>query len=97
MKTEFFNVTRPLEVMWRLAFTEQKILWKISISTILFDKKTNEICLQLKRGISARLISTTIAIDVDTPHETDTTWVAIHGQFVDHDLTSTPSRTMSKF
>ena len=51
MKTEFFNVTRPLEVMWRLAFTEQKILWNISISTILFDKKTNEICLQLKRRL----------------------------------------------
>ena len=53
--------------------------------------------IRIQTGISARLISTTIAIDVDTPHETDTTWVAIHGQFVDHDLTSTPSRTMSKF
>ena len=45
--------------------------------------------------ISARLISTTVAIDVDLPHETDTTWVAIYGQFVDHDLTSTPIQSLS--
>ena len=47
--------------------------------------------------ISARLISTTVAVDVDAPHETDTNWVAIYGQFVDHDLTLTPVRTMGKF
>ncbi|XP_032786422.2 peroxidase [Daphnia magna] len=39
---------------------------------------------------SPRLVSISVVLDVDAPHEMDTTWVMQYGQFVDHDLTSTP-------
>ena len=39
---------------------------------------------------SPRLVSTTVARDVDSPSETETTWVMQYGQFIDHDFTKTP-------
>ena len=46
---------------------------------------------------SPRLVSISVVIDIDAPHETDTNWVTLYGQFVDHDLTSTPVFRMSMF
>ena len=44
---------------------------------------------------SARLVSISVVPDIDNPHETGTLWVMQYGQFVDHDLTSTPVFRMS--
>jgi hypothetical protein len=49
---------------------------------------------------SARLVSTTVAVDIDSPSQSDTTWVMQYGQFIDHDFTRTPEfkmGTTSKF
>ena len=45
---------------------------------------------------SARLVSISIVPDIDAPSEVDTLWVMQYGQFVDHDITSTPVFRMSK-
>ncbi|XP_046438483.1 peroxidase-like [Daphnia pulex] len=44
---------------------------------------------------SARLVSTTVARDIDSPSQTDTTWVMQYGQFIDHDFTKTPEFKMA--
>lgn len=41
------------------------------------------------------MVSISVVPDIDAPHETDTLWVMQYGQFVDHDLTSTPVFRMS--
>ncbi len=46
---------------------------------------------------SPRLVSISVVPDIDSPHETDTMWVMQYGQFLDHDLTSTPVFRMSMF
>lgn len=45
---------------------------------------------------SARLVSISVVPDIDAPSEVDTLWVMQYGQFVDHDITSTPVFRMSK-
>lgn len=39
---------------------------------------------------SARLVSISVIPDIDSPDEKHSLWVMQYGQFVDHDLTSTP-------
>jgi hypothetical protein len=39
-------------------------------------------------------VSTTVARDIDSPSQTDTTWVMQYGQFIDHDFTKTPEFKM---
>jgi hypothetical protein len=39
-------------------------------------------------------VSTTVAVDIDSPSQTDTTWVMQYGQFIDHDFTRTPEFKM---
>jgi hypothetical protein len=39
-------------------------------------------------------VSTTVAVDIDSPSQTDTTWVMQYGQFIDHDFTKTPEFQM---
>ena len=54
----------------------------------------------IRANCSARLVSTTVAVDIDSPSQSDTTWVMQYGQFIDHDFTRTPEfkmGTTSKF
>ena len=44
---------------------------------------------------SARLVSSTIARDINSPSRTETVWLMQYGQFVTHDLTLSPDITAS--
>lgn len=46
---------------------------------------------------SARLVSISVVPDIDSPSQTNTLWVMQYGQFLDHDLTSTPVFRMSMY